>query len=193
MTEKPYQMDMDKLHETVNEGKNSIIKSGDTYPRILSALSCRLSNQGSTEARETLLERLNLFTRYREGEDDFPNNDEEKIFLISVGLWEQCIQRKHKETHPVRGLDIMNCYIQSTDPEMADRYLEIFRKEFAEKMYNRLRIKGDDIEEIVSNYGEKTVRDSIINSVLLILVWHKAFGSTISEGQVSSEENYVVK
>lgn len=192
MSDKPYQMSMDEVYEKVGDSKHSIIKSGNIYPRLLSVLSCRLSSYDSAEAEEILVERLDLFNRYKEEDEDFPTSDEDKIFLISVALWEQCVQRKHKETHPVRGLDIMNCYVQSTEPELADRYLELFRKEFAEKMYDRLKIQGEDMEDINSNYDEEKVRDSVVNGVLLILVWHKTYGVVIPESQVSSENNYVL-
>lgn len=191
MTEEPYKLGLNDVYEEINSLDNSIIGVSNRYSRLLSALSCRLSGTSNQEAEECLTERLEIFNRYRES-DSFPDNDEELLFSVSVSLWNQSAQRKHRQDHPIRGADLINMYAQSADAELADRYLQLFRDKFVSPMYDRLQIEGEDIREVTSEQSKEEVRESIINGVLLIAVWHKTYGVVIPESEIPSDDNFVM-
>lgn len=191
MTDEPYNLDLNNVYQEISSVDNSIIGASNRYPRLLSALSCQLSGVSNQEAEECLTERLELFNRYREN-DSFPDTDEELLFSVSVSLWNQSAQRKHRQDHRIRGADLINMYAQSADAELADRYLQLFRDKFVNPMYDRLQIEGEDIREVTSERSKEEVRDSIINGVLLIAVWHKTYGVIIPESEIPSEDNFVM-
>lgn len=190
MTEEPYNMDLDDIYDEINRREDTIIGADDRYIRLISALSCRLSTEKNNQLEQHLVKRLNLFNRYRESED-FPSSDEDVLFSVSIGLWNQCVQRKHRQDHPVRGADIVNMYVQSADVELADRYFQLFKKTFVETMYERLQIEDEDVKSVVSGRSKEEVKKSVITGVLLIVVWHKTYGVIIPEAKISSEDSFI--
>ena len=191
MTDEPYDLNLDDIYQEISSMDNSIIKRSDRYSRLLSALSCQLSEVSNQEAEQYLVEQLEIFNRYRNS-DSFPNNNEELLFSVSMSLWNQSVQRKYRKDHPIRGADLINMYTQSADAELADRYLQLFREKFASPMYDRLQIEDENIQEVTSEQSEEVVRNSITNGVILIAVWHKTYGVIIPESKIPSEDKFII-
>lgn len=190
-------MDEFSLETDINRVKELILEK-DSNPdpktaRHLTTLSCHLLYNNDGSSKSILTDEVETVNRYRnKRNNDFPEDEHEQVFTLSVAIWQESISRYHSRDHKIKGLNLAKSYIQSTDAELAVRYLNLFEEKFVEPIYSATEIQDDDIESIRSNYTDEEFRDRVLYGVVLILLWHKVHGILPDTSSSNETDRYIL-
>jgi phosphoribosyl-ATP pyrophosphohydrolase len=188
----PSKLDAEDIEREIEQRRESNTRNTEFISYITTGIC--LINKGHNKLIENLLEdEIEIVSNFREKDQQALNNkDLSDTFPMSIELWNASMSRKYSKDNPTRGFDMINSYIESNNAELSIRYINIYKENFLEQMYERIRIEDKDMLQKRQNMGDNKFRERVLYGCLLICAWHKMTGILIPEQSVDSSNDYIV-